>query len=104
MALRCKNRRPIELLFKWIKQHLKIKASWDFTENVVRMHVNSAIILYCLVLNLGYTLKFDRSACATLQAPGISLLDKTPVNELFMNASCPNARVLNCNQLAICLF
>ena len=39
----------IELFFKWIKQHLKIKKFWGTTENAVRIQISVAIITYCLV-------------------------------------------------------
>lgn len=44
-----KNRWQIELFFKWLKQHLKIKKFWGTTENAVRIQISSAIIAYCLV-------------------------------------------------------
>lgn len=42
-----KNRWQIELFFKWLKQHLKIKKFWGTTENAVRIQISSAIIAYC---------------------------------------------------------
>ncbi|KAA6305415.1 hypothetical protein EZS27_042931, partial [termite gut metagenome] len=45
-----KNRWQVELFFKWLKQHLKIKQFWGDTENAVRIQVYSAIIAYCLVV------------------------------------------------------
>ena len=44
-----KNRWQIELFFKWLKQHLKIKKFWGTTENAVRIQISAAIIAYCLV-------------------------------------------------------
>ena len=44
-----KNRWHIELFFKWLKQHLKIKKFWGTTENAVRIQISTAIIAYCLV-------------------------------------------------------
>ena len=44
-----KNRWQIELFFKWLKQHLKIKKFWGTTENAVRIQIYSAICAYCLV-------------------------------------------------------
>ena len=48
-----KQRWQIELFFKWIKQHLKIKAFWGTSENAVRIQIYSAIISYCLVAIIG---------------------------------------------------
>ncbi len=44
-----KNRWQIELFFKWLKQHLKIKKFWGTTENAVRIQIYAAICAYCLL-------------------------------------------------------
>lgn len=85
VALLYKNRWQIELFFKWIKQHLKIKSFWGTSENAVRIQVYSAISAYCLVMIAASELKIERSTYEILQVIGISLLDKTPVKELFTN-------------------
>ncbi len=56
-----KNRCKVELFFKWIKQHLKIKAFWGTTRNAVRIQNYSAIIAYCLVAIVVSSLKIERS-------------------------------------------
>jgi hypothetical protein len=83
IALLYKNRWQVELFFKWIKQHLKIKSFWGTSENAVRIQIYTAIITYCLVAIVGKDLKIKRSTYEILQVLGISLLDKTTVNELF---------------------
>lgn len=88
IALLYKNRWQVELFFKWIKQHLKIKSFWGTTENAVRIQIYSAIITYCIVSILGAELKLNRSTYEILQIVGISLLDKTPINELFAKSDC----------------
>jgi len=104
VALLYKNRWQIELFFKWIKQHLKIKSFWGTSENAVRIQIYSAIITYCLVAIVGKELKIDRSTYEILQVIGISLLDKTPVNELFANEDYKDVKELDCNQLSLSLF
>jgi hypothetical protein len=99
IALLYKNRWQVELFFKWIKQHLKIKSFWGTSENAVRIQVYSAIISYCLVAIIGNDLKIDRSTYEILQVLGISLLDKTPVKELFTNVDYKDVKELNYNQL-----
>lgn len=47
IALLYKQRCQIELFFKWIKQHLKMKTFWGTKENAVRIQINIAIITYC---------------------------------------------------------
>jgi hypothetical protein len=104
VAMLYKNRWQIELFFKWIKQHLKIKSFWGTSENAVRIQIYSAIIAYCLVAIVGHDLKIDRSTYEILQVLGISLLDKTPVKELFTNVDHKDVKERNYNQLSINLF
>ena len=103
IALLYKNRWQIELFFKWIKQHLKIKSFWGTSENAVKVQVYAAIISYCLVSIVGHELKIDRSTYEILQVTGISLLDKTPVKELFANIDYNNVKELNYKQLSLSL-
>lgn len=104
IALLYKNRWQVELFFKWIKQHLKIKSFWGTSENAVRIQIYTAIISYCLVAIVGHDLKIQRSTYEILQVLGISLLDKTPVKELFTNTDYNNFKELEYNQLKISLF
>lgn len=78
-----KNRWQVELFFKWLKQHLKIKKFWGTSENAVKIQVYSAIIAYCLVAIMQHDMKLNRSTYEVLQILGISLTDKTPLRELF---------------------
>lgn len=78
-----KNRWQVELFFKWLKQHLKIKKFWGTTENAVRIQVYTAICTYCLVAIVQHNMKLDRSTYEVLQILSISLTDKTNLRELF---------------------
>ena len=78
-----KNRWQVELFFKWLKQHLKIKKCWGTSQNAVKIQVYSAIIAYCLVAIMQHDMKLDRSTYEVLQILGISLTDKTPLKNLF---------------------
>ena len=78
-----KNRWLIELFFKWLKQHLKIKKIWGTTENAVRIQIAAAIAAYCLVAIVQHDMKLKRSTYEVLQILSISLTDKTPLRELF---------------------
>ncbi|MGZ3823243.1 MAG: IS4 family transposase [Mucilaginibacter sp.] len=104
VALLYKNRWQIELFFKWIKQHLKIKSFWGTSENAVRIQLYCAIIAYCLVAIVAEDLKTGRSTYEILQVIGISLLDKTPVNELLKRIDYKDVKELNYNQLSLSLF
>lgn len=78
-----KNRWQIELFFKWLKQHLKIKKFWGTTENAVRIQISAAIIAYCLVAIVQHDMQLKRSTYEVLQILSISLTDKTPLRDLF---------------------
>ena len=78
-----KNRWQIELFFKWLKQHLKIKKFWGTTENAVRIQISAAITAYCIVAILQYDMQLKRSTYEVLQILSMSLTDKTPLRELF---------------------
>ena len=78
-----KNRWQIELFFKWLKQHLKIKKFWGTTENAVRIQISAAITVYCLVAIVQHDMRLERSTYEVLQILSISLTDKTPLRVLF---------------------
>jgi len=77
-----KNRWQIELFFKWLKQHLKIKKFWGTTENAVRIQIYAAVCAYCLVAIVQQDMKLDRSTYEILQILSISLTDKTHLRDL----------------------
>ena len=78
-----KKRWLVELFFKWLKQHLKIKRFWGTTENAVRIQISVAIITYCLVAIVQHDMKLNRSTYEVLQILSISLTDKTHLSILF---------------------
>lgn len=61
IALLYKKRREVELFFKWMKQHLRIKSFWGTTLNAVKIQMYCVIIAYCLVAIVGNKLKVDRT-------------------------------------------
>ena len=83
VALLYKYRWRVELFFKWIKQHLKVKSFWGTTETAVRIQIYSAITAYCMVAIVEHDLKLHRSTYEVLRILSASLLDKTPIKELF---------------------
>ena len=78
-----KNRWQIELFFKWLKQHLKIKKFWGTTENAVRIQIYVAICTYLLVTIVKNNMKLERSTCEVLQILSISLTAKAHLKDLF---------------------
>lgn len=87
IALLYKYRWHVELFFKWIKQHLKIKSFWGTTETAVRIQIYSAITAYCLVAIVEHELKLHKSTYEVLRVLSASLLDKTPIQDLFVHES-----------------
>ena len=101
IALLYRYRWKIELFFRWIKQHLKIKSFWGTSINAVKIQVYTAIITYTLVSIIKSKLKLDKSIYEILQILSFSLIDKTPVNELLANQDYQDVKELNSNQLNI---
>ena len=85
-----RNRWSVELFFKWLKQHLKIKKFWGISENAVRIQIYCAIITYCLVVIVKQDMKLERSVYEILQIIGISLTDKTHLRDLFDKSNINN--------------
>jgi len=104
VALLYKNRWQVELFFKWIKQHLKIKSFWGTTENAVRIQIYSAIITYGLVAIVEKDLVLNRPVYEVLQILGISLLDNSAISQLFFDAEKNDVKELLSEQLTLNLF
>jgi hypothetical protein len=101
IAMLYKKRWEVELFFKWMKQHLRIKSFWGTTLNAVKIQMYCAIIAYCLVAIVGNKLKVDRTIYEILQILSISLLDKTPIKEILTKYDYKDVKEQNDNQLKI---
>ena len=99
VALLYKYRWQIELFFKWIKQHLKVKSFWGYSENAVKIQIYTAIIAYVTVAIMKEQLKLKHSNYEILQILSITLLNKTPVNQLFEAHCLQDVKELEHNQL-----
>lgn len=84
IALIYKYRWSIEIFFKWIKQHLRIKEFYGTSENAVKIQIYSAIIAYCVVAIAEKELQLEVSTYDVLRILSVGLLDKKPFSELFM--------------------
>ena len=104
IAFLYKQRWQVELFFKWIKQHLKVKSFWGTSENAVKIQIYTAVTTYCLVSILQKNIKTDKSTYKILQVLSLSLLDKTPVKEILTNNDYKNDSKTIHNQLKIKLF
>lgn len=78
-----KNRWQIELFFKWIKQHLKIRVFWGYSANAVKTQICIAICTYLLVAIIKKKLKIERNLYEILQILSISAFNRIPLNKLI---------------------
>jgi hypothetical protein len=101
IALLYKYRWKIELFFKWIKQHLKIKSFWGTSTNAVKTQIYIAIITYVLVIIIKAKMKLRQSTYEILQIMSVSLLDKTSLRTLFENPNYQDVKEQNHIQLKI---
>ena len=74
-----RQRWQVELFFKWLKQHLRIKAFYGTSENAVKTQIWTAIAMYVLVAIVKKRLGLDRSLYTILQILSISLFEKEPI-------------------------
>ena len=77
------QRWQIELFFKWIKGHLKVKVFWGQSENAVKTQIWIAICTYVMVAIIRKELQIDRSMYEILQILSITPFEKTPINTLL---------------------
>ena len=94
-----KFRWQIELFFKWIKQHLRIKAFYCTTPNAVKTQVWIAISVYVLVAILKKELDLQTSMHEILQVLGVMLFEKTPLKSLFYTDLNNFPKSYTCKQL-----
>lgn len=84
IALLYKYRWQVELFFKWIKQHLRVKRFWGESENAVRIQIHVAIITYCLIAIIEHDLKIGRPVFEVMRILGKSVLTTDSIRDLFL--------------------
>jgi Domain of unknown function (DUF4372)/Transposase DDE domain len=94
-----KRRWQIELFFKWIKQHLRIKAFYGTSDNAVKIQVWIAISVYVLVAIVKKELGVDRSLSEILQILSLTLFEKTPIFRALSESKSQNPDPPSPNQL-----
>lgn len=94
----------IELFFKWIKQHLRIKAFYGTSPNAVKTQVWVAISIYVLVAILKKELKIGRSLGEILQILSLTLFEKTPVSQVLSQSALPSAQAGSPKQASLFSF
>lgn len=86
IALLYKCRWQIELYFKWIKQHLRIKQFYGTSENAVKIQIYVGIIAYCLVAIVGAEYKLKMSPFELLRVLNVSLFEKENIRDFLIKA------------------
>jgi len=89
----------VELFFKWIKQHLRIKAFYGTSENAVKTQIWIAITVYVLVAIVRKRLKIEASLYTILQILSLTLFEKASLNQLLTNPEDNDTMPENLNQL-----
>jgi IS4 transposase len=89
----------VELFFKWIKQHLRIKAFYGTTENAVKTQIWIAISIYVLVAIVKKDLKLSQNLYTILQVLSVTLFEKMPIFQAFSNITHTNQDYYIGNQL-----
>ena len=96
-----KRRWQVEIFFKWIKQHLRIKRFYGTSENAVRTQICIAVSVYVLVAIMKKRLKIDLSLYTILQILSITLFEKMPIIQAFQAFDYKNTMADNDNQLKL---
>ena len=82
-----RQRWQVELFFKWIKQHLRIKAFLGTSENAVKTQIWIAVCTYVLIAIVKKRLKLSHSLYEILQILSLTMFETTPINQLLPNSS-----------------
>ncbi len=94
-----KSRWQIELFFKWIKQHLRIKAFYGTSENAVKTQIWIAISVYVLIALVKKRLNLDITLYTFLQILSVSVFEKVDILQLVTNSAGTIENIYACNQL-----
>jgi len=94
-----KCRWQIELFFKWLKQHLHIKAFFGTSDNAVKTQIWIAVSVYVLIAIIKKELRLQQSLAEILQILSITLFEKVPLQQALTEIPMQNENYQNCNQL-----
>jgi hypothetical protein len=94
-----KNRWSVELFFKWIKQHLRVKRFFGTSENAVKTQVWIAVAVYVLVAIVRKQLHLKLSLYSMLQILSVTPFEKVPLTQLFIENALPEELHPHANQL-----
>jgi hypothetical protein len=91
----------VELFFKWIKQHLRIKAFFGTTENAVKTQIWIAVSVYVLVAIVKKRLNCSASLYEMLQILSLTMFERTPINQLLSQQPQTADERVSLNQLSL---
>ena len=94
-----KARWQVELFFKWIKQHLRIKKFYGYSENAVKSQIWIAICVYVLIAIVKKKLDLDQSLYTLLQIFSLTVFDKMPISQALQGKDYKNTVSESSNQL-----
>jgi len=94
-----KARWQVELFFKWIKQHLRIKRFYGTSENAVKSQIWIAVSVYVLVAIVKKRLNLDASLYTLLQILSVTLFEKMPIYQTLIGNDSKSSDHVHCNQL-----
>jgi len=94
-----KCRWQVELFFKWIKQHLRIKSFFGTSENAVKTQILIAVSVYVLVAIIKKRHNCEASLYTILQILSLTLFERTPLNQLLINCEADMINETSSNQL-----
>jgi IS4 transposase len=94
-----KCRWQIELFFKWVKQHLRIKKFYGISENAIKTQIWIAVSVYVLVAIIKKRLKLDLSLYTILQILSISLFERRPISQVLTEQDYKIEEIQTCKQL-----
>jgi IS4 transposase len=92
----------VELFFKWIKQHLRIKKFYGNSENAVKSQIRIAV--YVLVAIVKKRLNLEASLYTLLQILSVTLFEKMPLQQAFAGSDYKTLDGVSCNQLNLFAF
>ena len=96
-----KSRWQVELFFKWIKQHLRVKAFYGTSENAVKTQIWIAVSIYVLVAIVRKRLGLEASLFEILQILSVTLFEKTPILRALQASDFKNDHDDSGNQLLL---
>jgi len=96
-----RSRWKIELFFKWIKQHLRIKAFFGTSENAVKTQIWTAISVYVLIAIIKKQLAIKSDLYTILQILSVSIFEKAPITQVLTTVDTVNMNTQNDNQLLL---